>query len=165
MEKVIYTKYAGRGERFFKGEFVFISDGIYQMRISEQKITKAETTETKRQKVTVETPVILPGEEFKSVTAKSKAQKQIDEYLQENNLTIEEALTVVKKGKKEGRKIELDLDITVQYALKQDQKIEEVPLIKTTNVQTFEGCATVPVYVRLLPHLFRKSFINFINTL
>lgn len=162
------TKYYGANGRFFRGIFLQKSPGVYAIKISEQKTNEGEKEETTTEEKLVKVDRLRPLGKM-DAKERNARQKEIDAYLKDNELSALEAIATVTKKVKgknvESRQIEDKLGYEVERFLVEERKLEEIKIVRLSTEVTYKDVVEIPVFVKLLPHQFRKSLINYINSL
>lgn len=168
-ERILFTKYAGKNGKFFKGEFIQLDPGNFQIRISEQVNGEKTVTETTNQARIIQVDKLRPGKSVKGSAARKEAQDLIDAFLEENEISVLEAIKEVvtkgKKGQPETKQylIEKEIGIEVEYFLKEERVNQTVEIERISNEISFKAVKEFPAFCRIQAFQFRKAFQNILN--
>lgn len=169
-EKILFTRYQNVGGKMYRGEFLQVSANNFLIRISEQQTDEKTVTESKNQSRIREIDMLRPHKSVKGSEARAEAQNTIDEHLKKNSMSVLEATKKVipTKGKYKEREvyqIEADLDMEIEYFLKEERYTEKIEVERLTTELTWKPVKELDWFCRLQAFQFRKALSNIINEL
>jgi hypothetical protein len=169
-EKILFTRYQNGGGKMYRGEFLQSDQNKFLIRISEQQTDEKTVIDTKNQSRIREIDMLKPGKNIKGSEARAEAQKNIDEHLKKNDLSVLDATKKVipTKGKFKGvevYQIESDLDMEVEYYLKEERYTEKIEIERLSTELTWKPVKELDWYCRLQAFQFRKALTTIVNEL
>lgn len=160
---IIYQCEAGNKTGFYRG--IFFANGVNDFTLDICKIEEGEKQieTTKKEAQKVERLFIRPVYGDLSPEEITSKQKQIENYLKKNKLTIEEALEVDKKSKK--TVIELGVKFPIEKIYIEETILTDVPVIKSEYAVDFKSVKKIHFYTKISNKDIRNTLTNFIQTL
>jgi len=167
-ERKLYSKFANINGRSFRGDFVQVGPGKFEMRVFEEIHSDVEEEEITTQNKIVQSEKLRPYGKLKAED-KVKRQAAIDKWLEDEGVSVSEAISEKMFGrgktKTAARMIEHALGFEVEKYLMEERKQEEIPIVKIKKKTTEKKLVTLDHYVKMFPHAFRISLINFVKSI